>query len=472
MSGSIVGEEIDGYRIQEVLGRGGMGVVYKAEDVALSRTVALKCLNPGLVDDERFLRRFRSEAQAIARVDSPYIVEIYSLSETEIGQVIAMEYVEGRTLKQDINAGRTSWEESLPIIQQMLTALQHAHDGGVIHRDVKPQNVLLSDVVLAHGVRVKMTDFGLAKINRSGDRSRTVTEGVYGTLHYMSPEQVEGHGDVDHRSDIYSLGMTCYEMLAGQLPFDEESTEYTIMRTIVEGDLPEIGTFAAGVPAEMQDIIMKAVANDPARRFQSAAEMQTALGQLKESSEQGSQEQEPETLSADLDSPVQDPPAQDAPAKDTEVTSSPALTDQVGSLFSGSGWKRIRRAVVLVLLVAGAALGGSELLLPAHSRLSRSTEVDQWIVSRLHTTTQTVHAAIDEYDPRTAARAAEDFAEGLSNRYFRLIRSLRRGADLNRPPSNDDRETGVPDSVSRARSVPTVDSLTPLDNRDTIKVDR
>ena len=183
MDDSIVGSEIDGYHVEEVLGRGGMGTVYKAEDTSLARSVALKCLNPELAGDEAFLRRFRSEARAIARIDSPYIVQIHALTQTEIGLVIVMEYVEGGTLKQRIRAGSAEWEQAIPVIQQMLTALQHAHGAGVIHRDVKPHNILLSDIVLAHGHRVKMTDFGLAKINRSGDPNRTVTEGVYGTLY-------------------------------------------------------------------------------------------------------------------------------------------------------------------------------------------------------------------------------------------------------------------------------------------------
>ena len=238
MDDSIVGSEIDGYHVEEVLGRGGMGTVYKAEDTSLARSVALKCLNSELAGDEAFLRRFRSEARAIARIDSPYIVQIHALTQTEIGLVIVMEYVEGGTLKQRIRAGSVEWEQAIPVIQQMLTALQHAHGARVVHRDVKPHNILLSDIVLAHGHRVKMTDFGLAKINRSGDPNRTVTEGVYGTLYYMSPEQVEGHGQIDHRSDLYSLAMTSYEMLAGRLPFDRGSGKYAIMNTIVEEEVP------------------------------------------------------------------------------------------------------------------------------------------------------------------------------------------------------------------------------------------
>jgi len=374
MNDPVIGKEIEGYRVEEVLGRGGMGVVYKATEISLSRAVALKCLNPELAGDESFLSRFRSEARAIARVNSPYIVQIYTLSETEIGLVIVMEYVEGRTLKQRTTGGETDWTESLPLVQQMLTALHHAHDAGVVHRDIKPQNILLSDTALAHGIRVKMTDFGLAKINTSGDRSRTVTEGVYGTLHYMSPEQVEGHGEIDYRSDIYSLGMTCYEMLAGRLPFDEDSSEYKIMRTIVEEDLPELGTFAAGVPGELQNIIMKAVAKDPADRFQSAVEMQEALERFEEGGEQGYSDQNPETIPADLDSPAPDSPSPDSsspdsPAleflvKDTPVSTetAPAEDEERGAASAPSAQRsssggRLRRVAGVGAVLAAILVG-------------------------------------------------------------------------------------------------------------------
>jgi len=283
MNDSMIGTEVAGCRIEEVIGRGGMGVVYKAEQVALERPVALKRINTQLADDKSFLQRFRSEARALARIDSPYIVEIHTLQQTEYGLVIVMEYVEGGTLKQRIEPEGMRWQESLPLIHQMLTALEHAHGAGVIHRDLKPHNILLTDIVLAHGTRVKMTDFGLAKVNTSGDPTRTVTRSVYGSLNYMSPEQVKGNGQVDHRSDIYSVGMTIYEMMAGRLPFEDGSTEYTIMRTIVEKDLPLLRSFAPDLPRPLINIVEKAIRKDPARRFQSASEMQTAIEDFNDS---------------------------------------------------------------------------------------------------------------------------------------------------------------------------------------------
>jgi serine/threonine protein kinase len=267
-----VGREIDGYHILEVLGRGGMGVVYKAEDVALGREVAIKRIDPAFARDASFLRRFRSEARALARIHSAHIVQVHALRETDIGHIIVMEYVDGGTVKDRIVGERMSPGSIVRVIRQTLTALEDAHRVGVIHRDIKPQNILLS----ADG-QVKVTDFGLAKINQSGDRNRTVTRGVYGTLTYMSPEQVEGLGRVDHRSDLYSLGMTAYEMLAGRLPFDEDSSDYTIMRMIVEEELPTLDRFAADVPRPLQDFVATALSKDPDRRYQSASEMKDAL---------------------------------------------------------------------------------------------------------------------------------------------------------------------------------------------------
>jgi len=276
MDDSVIGTEVDGYRIQEVLGRGGMGVVYKAEDVALSRDVALKRIDPSLANDEAFLRRFRSEARALARIDSPYIVGVHALRQTEIGLLIVMEYVDGGTLKDLINQGPMEWTQALPYITQMLTALEHAHGAEVIHRDIKPRNILLS----ADGT-VKVTDFGLAKVYR-GDTNETVTQGVHGTLNYMSPEQVQGGSDLDPRSDLYSLGMTIYEMLAGALPFDDDSSEFTKMRMIVEEELPRPDELRPQVPDGLSALVMKALEKRPDDRFQSAEIMRESFEAFEE----------------------------------------------------------------------------------------------------------------------------------------------------------------------------------------------
>ncbi|GIV60323.1 MAG: protein kinase [Rhodothermaceae bacterium] len=273
----LVGREVDGYRILEVLGRGGMGIVYKAEDVALSRLVALKMIDPALARDETFVRRFRSEARALARIDSPYIVRVHALRQTEHGLFIVMEYVEGGTLTDRLQAGPIPWQQALPLVAQMLTALEHAHSVGIIHRDIKPSNIMLS-----RSGGVKVTDFGLAKLSQA-DANRTVTQGIAGTLYYMSPEQVKGLTTLDHRSDLYSLGMTIYQMLAGELPIDRDSGEFAIMRSIVEESFPPPSRYRSDLPEELSRVVMKALEKEPDQRYQSAAEMRAAFARLQAS---------------------------------------------------------------------------------------------------------------------------------------------------------------------------------------------
>ena len=271
---SLVGKEIDGYRILDVLGRGGMGVVYKAHDVNLDKTVALKMIDPALARDEAFLRRFRGEARALARIDSPHIVRVYAMRPTEAGLYIVMEFVDGGTLTDLVLDGPVPWQRALPIIRQMLTALEHAHSVNVIHRDIKPSNIMLT----ARG-EVKVTDFGLAKVRKT-DGLATVTQGIAGTLFYMSPEQVEGLADLDHRSDLYSMGMTIYQMLTGRLPIDRDAGDFAVMRAIVEDTMPPPSTFNPNLPEPLVQAVMKALEKDPAKRFQDAAEMRAAFDVL------------------------------------------------------------------------------------------------------------------------------------------------------------------------------------------------
>jgi predicted Ser/Thr protein kinase len=342
MDDSVIGTEVDGYRIQEVLGRGGMGVVYKAEDVALSRDVALKRIDPSLANDEAFLRRFRSEARALARIDSPYIVGVHALRQTEIGLLIVMEYVDGGTLKDLIHEGPMDEAQALPYVTQMLRALEHAHGAEVIHRDIKPRNIMLS----ADGT-VKVTDFGLAKVHRSDSRE-TVTQGVHGTLNYMSPEQVQGDANLDHRSDLYSLGMTIYEMLAGELPFDTDSSEFTKMRMIVEEELPRPDELRPQVPDDLAALVMKALEKDPEDRFQSAEVMREAFEAFGEQHDGGG-------------SPGRQP-----------------ATARSRASSSGRGWGWVAGLTMLVLLGAGGAYwywGGTGAgTSPPRTQLSVTTE--------------------------------------------------------------------------------------------------
>ena len=201
--------------IIECLGRGGMGAVYKARQPRLDRMVALKILSPEKQNDAQFAERFGREARALARLNHPNIVAVHDFGEVQGRFYLLMEYVDGLTLRQVLQAGKLAPPEALTIVPPICEALQYAHEHGILHRDIKPENILVDK----QG-RVKIADFGIAKITglETKDRSLTGARDVMGTPHYMAPEQVEQPQAVDHRADIYSLGVVFYEMLTGELP--------------------------------------------------------------------------------------------------------------------------------------------------------------------------------------------------------------------------------------------------------------
>jgi len=329
----LIGQEIDGYRILSVLGRGGMGIVYKAEDIELARNVALKMIDPGLVRDPSFLRRFRDEARALARIDSPHIVSVYTLRQTPYGWFIVMEYVEGGTLGDVLKTRTPSWQEALPIIIQMLRALEDAHSVGIIHRDIKPGNIMLTP-----DGSVKVTDFGLAKVQQ-GNVEATVTQGMAGTPYYMSPEQVRSAQDIDHRSDLYAVGMTVYQMLAGRLPFEDNSGEYEIFKTIVETQLPPPSYYKLGLPDPLVQAVERALEKDPADRFQNAREMRESIEGL---------------LMAPQALPVELPPS--------KAPSEQPVNPVVSAKPPARGLRYAIIGVLALIVVAGGFWGGLTLL--------------------------------------------------------------------------------------------------------------
>ena len=269
-----VGKILDGrYEIQEVLGVGGMAVVYRAYDNIDDRPVAVKVLKDEYLANEEFRRRFKNESKAIAMLSHPNIVKVYDVSYGERLQYIVMEYVEGITLKEYIEQRRViPWKEAVHFLTQILRALQHAHDRGVVHRDVKPQNVML-----LHSGNIKVTDFGIARFTRS--ETRTMTENAIGSVHYISPEQARGDL-TDGKSDIYSVGVVLYEMLTGELPFQAESTvSVAIMQLQSEPRRPrEVND---QIPLGLEQITIRAMQKSPADRYQSAAEMLLDLEEFK-----------------------------------------------------------------------------------------------------------------------------------------------------------------------------------------------
>jgi len=267
----LIGKVIDNYRILSIQGRGGMGIVYKAEDIALEKIVALKIIDPVLAGEENFLRRFRTEAKALAKLENPNIVTVHALRETEIGTFMVMEFLEGQTLSEWLDQNeRMDYAEALPIFKQILNALEHTHKVGVIHRDIKPANIILNEKG-----NIKVTDFGLARIQHGSEA--TVTQGTGGTLKYISPEQATNIGNVDHRTDIYSVGMTFYEVLAGRTPFGKHDSDYSILKSIVEKKFPAPSQFNPDIPNGLTEIVMKAINKEPNKRYKSANDMRHAI---------------------------------------------------------------------------------------------------------------------------------------------------------------------------------------------------
>lgn len=270
----LIGQTIDTYEIVEILGRGGMGVVYKAVDTSLERTVALKMLHGHLLEDERFLMRFVTEAKALGRLQHPHIVNVYALRHVEPYLFLVMEYVDGGSLHEWLERnGAVTWQEAYSILWQALQGIAYAHARHILHRDLKPSNLLLT---LAG--QVKLADLGLARIQETADQmGLTHTGFTGGTLHYMPPEQLEGLRYVDHRGDLYSLGMTAYKMLAGRTPFDGMESDFLIQKAIEAHDFPPVGHFVPDLPVGFEAIITRATAASPEDRYQSADEMIEAL---------------------------------------------------------------------------------------------------------------------------------------------------------------------------------------------------
>lgn len=262
----------DRYRIKSIIGHGGMAVVFCAEDTVMNRVVAIKVLKTDSEDPEKAILRFINESKAVAMLSHPNIVNIYDVNVKDEIKYIVMEYVEGTTLKEYLaKVGRINWKEALHYTEQILRGLAQAHERGVVHRDVKPQNILL----LKDGT-IKVTDFGIAKVHKND----TITDGesAIGTVHYISPEQAEGK-DVTSASDIYSVGVMLYEMVTGKLPFNAESlVSVALMHITDEAALPK--DIVPSLPDGLQFIILQAMAKDPDMRFESCDEMISYIEEL------------------------------------------------------------------------------------------------------------------------------------------------------------------------------------------------
>lgn len=260
------------YEIIREVGRGAMGVVYQARDPHIDRIVALKVLRQDRVDNEAFVKRFLKEARVIGRLSHPHIVTIHDVGEDHDSAFIAMEFLEGPSLTEVVQKGRLETKAIIELGVQIAEALDYAHQRGVVHRDVKPSNIIVEA-----GGQIKITDFGIAHIEDPAATVQTQAGEILGTPAYMSPEQVLGQ-PVDGRSDLFSLGVILYELVAGQRPFGGEGKSLgNIFNDIVQVTPAETPLTAAAVPRELSALIMKALQKDPAKRFQSGKEFAFAL---------------------------------------------------------------------------------------------------------------------------------------------------------------------------------------------------
>jgi serine/threonine-protein kinase len=266
MEGRVLGNR---YELIEKIGGGGMALVYKAKCRLLDRVVAVKILRPEFTNDEEFVKRFRIEAQAAASLSHPNIVSIHDVGHEDDVHYIVMEYVDGITLKEYIlKKGLLSWKEAVSIASQICSAIEQAHRNSIVHRDIKPHNILITRDGIA-----KVADFGIARAVSSS--TITMVGSTIGSVHYFSPEQARG-GYTDEKSDLYSLGIALYEMVTGRVPFDGETPVAVALKHIQDQPVPPLD-YESSLPKGVNDIIMKAIKKDQSKRYQSASEMLSDL---------------------------------------------------------------------------------------------------------------------------------------------------------------------------------------------------
>ncbi len=273
---NLIGKKLDGrYLLEELVGEGGMANVYRAMDLKEQRTVAVKILKEECTESEEMVRRFKNESKAISILNHPGIVKVYDVSVTDKIQYMVMEYVDGITLKEYLSqrGGPLTWKETLHFITQVLEALSHAHCKGVVHRDVKPQNIMLQ----SNG-QVKLMDFGIARFSQA--ENYALGDKAIGSVHYISPEQAKGM-PTDATTDIYSVGVMMYEMLSGKLPFESNSAVSVAIKQISDEAVP-LSKLMPDLPTGLSEICCKAMAKDHRDRYQSAPAMLEAIRQFKQ----------------------------------------------------------------------------------------------------------------------------------------------------------------------------------------------
>lgn len=261
------------YRVMGELGRGGFAVVYSVKDLRLNRYLAVKVIRPALVASERMIERFRREAQMVAQLNHPNILTVSFAGEADGVVFYAMPRVQGRTMRDMLRErGKFSMVECLKLFHEMANALEHAHAQGIVHRDVKPANIMLEH----SGGRALLLDFGIAKALAATGGNLSISGQIIGSLEYMSPEQAGGSKAIDARSDVYSLGIVLFEALTGRLPFAGESVD-DFVREHKTGTVPDVRGFRPDTPDGLANVIMRCMMRDPDRRWQTAGEAAAEL---------------------------------------------------------------------------------------------------------------------------------------------------------------------------------------------------
>lgn len=311
-----------------LIGQGGMGAVYKARQPALDRFVALKVLPPAVAGDPGFAERFNREARALARLNHPNIVAVHDFGKAGLLHYLLMEFVDGANLREVEQAGRLSADQALAIVPQICEALQFAHSEGIVHRDIKPENLLLDKKG-----RLKITDFGIAKIIGvpAGKASLTGARDVVGTPHYMAPEQIEKPQTVDHRADIYSLGVVFYEMLTGELPLGKFQPPSKKVQ----------------VDVRLDQVVLHSLEKEPERRYQHASQIKTDVEHISGTPNPSAPSP---ASSSSPPLPLPKPPTARAHAVASKVTA-PAV-----ALMVAAAWKVLSAATALFFLVGASAL--------------------------------------------------------------------------------------------------------------------
>ena len=336
------------FRLLRRLGRGGMSEVYLAEQTTLKRNVAIKIMRPELLQDEIHLKRFRHEAMAAGGLVHPNIVQVYTVGEEAGTHFIAQEYVQGQNLREYlVRKGPPDLAVSLHIMKQVCAALQTASDAGVVHRDIKPENIMLT-----RKGEVKVADFGLAQLTQGGKRVNLTQVGVtMGTPLYMSPEQVNG-SKIDHRSDIYSFGVSCYHMLTGSPPFRGETALAVAMQHLNQ-EPDELSTLRPDLPPLLSRIVHKMMAKDREQRYQSAQAVLSDLKRVTRDGNKSSGQTEADTPDVATTQPTSSVVAPVKKLKSKRLT----WRDRLASLPQQSAWSQAKLLIPLAIVLGGLGAG-------------------------------------------------------------------------------------------------------------------